>query len=219
MPVPCNTRRGVCFLLRSEKAFRVNVSVICMIAFESKPCYNSTQGSHPREVRKFDWGEWKPLESTHRRRRFFCFWRVGISIFGRHVTRQIAALLVEDSDSDATLLLNELTQAGYDVQSRTVDTAEDFLSALNAQPWDVILCDYRMPRFDGRAALKIFKEQQLDIPFIFVSGAISEEIAVGAMKAGAHDYVMKTNLKRLVPAVEREIREARERREKKVLRE
>lgn len=132
--------------------------------------------------------------------------------------KKIAVLLVEDSESDATLLLEELTQAGYDVKSKLVDTAPDFSAALDVHPWDVILCDFRMPRFDGLAALRLFKERKLDIPFIFVSGAISEEIAVEAMRAGAHDYVMKTNLRRLVPAVEREIRDAQERREKNVLR-
>ncbi|HTP12406.1 MAG TPA: PAS domain S-box protein [Bacteroidota bacterium] len=131
----------------------------------------------------------------------------------------IAVLLVEDSESDATLLLNELTQAGYDVESMRVDTAANFSAALDTRPWDVILCDFRMPSFDGLKALQLFKERRLDTPFIFVSGAISEEIAIEAMRAGAHDYVMKTNLRRLVPAVEREIHEASERREKNILRE
>ncbi len=131
--------------------------------------------------------------------------------------RLLAVLLVEDSEADATLLVSELQHAGYEIQSKLVDTADDFSAALESHPWDVILCDYRMPRFDGLAALRLFKERGRDIPFIFVSGAISEELAVEAMRAGAHDYVMKTNLKRLVPAVEREIRDALERREKDLL--
>src|ERR1019366_3105428 len=81
--------------------------------------------------------------------------------------------------------------------------------------WDLIISDYRLPRFDGLAALAVVKEKGLDLPFIIVSGFITEETAVAAMKAGAHDYVMKDNLARLAPAVERELREAASRRERR----
>ena len=82
------------------------------------------------------------------------------------------------------------------------------------QGWDIVLCDFHMPRFSGTEALKIVREQDPDVPFIFVSGAIGEDVAVGAMKAGAQDYVMKGNLKRLAPAIERELRDAAVRRER-----
>ncbi len=126
-------------------------------------------------------------------------------------------MIVEDSEPDATLLVRELEEAGYEVQSKRVDAANDFSIALDTGQWSVILCDYSMPGFDGLSALRLVRERRLDIPFIFVSGAITEEMAVDAMKMGAHDYVMKSNLKRLVAAVEREIHEANERREKNVL--
>ena len=125
--------------------------------------------------------------------------------------------MVEDSESDAALALRELTKNGRRLTVKRVDTEADFLAALDRQGWDLVLCDFSMPHFNGLTALQLFRQRNLDIPFIFVSGAISEDTAVGAMKAGAHDYVMKTNLKRLAPAVEREIREASERREKRML--
>ncbi len=133
------------------------------------------------------------------------------------MSKEISLLMVEDSESDAVLLVRELERAGYRVQSKRVVTAADFSAHLESQPWDIILCDYSVPGFNGLAALRIFNEHRCDIPFIFVSGTISEDIAVAAMKTGAHDYVMKSNLKRLVPAVEREMRDAGERREKNLL--
>ncbi len=133
------------------------------------------------------------------------------------MSKELSLLLVEDSDSDAALLVRELTLAGYEVHWKRVESSSDFCSALDSEPWNVILCDYSVPGFDGLAALRIFNDHHLDIPFIFVSGTISEDTAVDAMRSGAHDYVMKSKLKRLVPAVEREIREANERREKGLL--
>jgi two-component system sensor histidine kinase UhpB len=128
-------------------------------------------------------------------------------------------LMVEDSVRDAELILHKLSSAGYDPQYTRIETESAFLTALDTSPWDVILCDYSMPSFDGLTALRLLKEHDLDIPFIFVSGAMSEDIAVGAMKSGAHDYVMKSNLRRLAPAVERELHDALERLEKRRLRE
>jgi signal transduction histidine kinase/DNA-binding response OmpR family regulator len=128
--------------------------------------------------------------------------------------RPLRVLLVEDSEDDALLLLRELKQGGYDVTSERVDTAAAMESALESRRWDVILSDHRMPSFDAPAALKIAQRKKQDIPFIVVSGAVGENVTVEMMKAGAHDYVMKDNLARLTPAVERELAEARMRRDK-----
>jgi PAS domain S-box-containing protein len=117
-------------------------------------------------------------------------------------------LMVEDSEDDATLLQIELERSGYELMCQRVDTVAALNSALDSQKWDLIIADYAMPRFDGLAALELVKKRSLDLPFIIVSGAITDDKAVAAMKAGAHDYVMKDNLKRLGPAVQRELRDA-----------
>lgn len=127
-------------------------------------------------------------------------------------SRPLRVLLVEDSENDAALLEIELQRAGYRPQCERVETAETLAAALTRQPWDVIIADYVMPRFNGLAALAVVKEFGLDLPFIIVSGHITDDTAVAAMKAGAHDYVMKDKLARLGPAVERELREAEVRR-------
>jgi two-component system sensor histidine kinase UhpB len=127
--------------------------------------------------------------------------------------RKLHALIVEDSEPDARLLVRELRLGGFEVESQRVETAEALQQALTAQPWDVILSDYAFPQFSGDAALRIVKASGLDLPFLFVSGTIGEETAVKAMKAGAHDYVMKNNLARLTAAVERELGEAQVRKE------
>jgi len=124
----------------------------------------------------------------------------------------LQALIAEDSEEDARLLIRELRKGGYDVTTERVETPEAFREALERGTWDVVLCDYTFPRFSGSEALKIFRESRLDLPFIFVSGTIGEEAAVESMKAGAHDYVIKSRLARLCPAVERELREAADRR-------
>jgi len=126
--------------------------------------------------------------------------------------RSLRVLLVEDSEPDAVLLTRALDRGGFAVTSQRVDTPEAMDAALNSHPWDLILCDHAMPRFSAPEALEILKRHRLDIPFIIVSGYIEEETAVAAMKAGAHDYVMKDRLARLVPAVERELRDAEVRR-------
>lgn len=117
-------------------------------------------------------------------------------------------LLVEDSQDDALLLLHFLEEGGYAPQYLRVETAGQFQEALERQTWDLILADHNLPRFSGLTALKILQEKELDIPFILVSGAIGEETAVAAMKAGAHDYLLKDKLARLAPAVDRELKEA-----------
>ncbi len=123
----------------------------------------------------------------------------------------IRALIVEDSEPDMKLLLRELRQGDYDVTHERVETAAALCEALERERWDVIFCDFSLPNFSGLAALHIVRELGIDVPFIFVSGKMGEDVAVEAMKSGAHDYVMKNNLARLVPAVQRELREAVER--------
>ena len=124
-------------------------------------------------------------------------------------------LQIEDSDSDAALVRRILEKAGYQVFSERVDNAAAMRAALARRDWDLVLADYRLPQFDATAALVILHQGGQDVPFIVVSGAIGEELAVIMMKSGAHDYLMKDNLVRLVPAVERELREARTRRERR----
>ncbi|MFH0759954.1 MAG: response regulator [Bacteroidota bacterium] len=124
-------------------------------------------------------------------------------------------LVVEDSEDDALLILHEIKKGGYDIEFERVETAEDMKAALKKKAWDIVLSDYVMPHFNGLEALALLKESGFDIPFIVLSGTIGEEVAVGAMKAGAHDYLMKNNLQRLLPAVERELIESTNRRERR----
>src|SRR3954469_895378 len=119
----------------------------------------------------------------------------------------LRVLMIEDSDFDSDLLLAMLERGGYNVTPTRVETAEGLRKALE-QPWDIVIADYNLPQFDALAALEIVKASGKDVPFIIVSGGIGESTAVAAMKAGAHDYLMKDNLARLVPVVERELREA-----------
>jgi len=128
----------------------------------------------------------------------------------------IKILLVEDVERDAELVLHELKLSGLICQGRRVQTESDFRRELKGFGPHLIISDFSLPRFSGREALKIAREPDTDIPFIFVSGTIGEDAAIEAMKAGANDYVMKINLKRLGPAVQRELREAEGRREKKL---
>ncbi|MFH1381712.1 MAG: PAS domain S-box protein [Chloroflexota bacterium] len=121
--------------------------------------------------------------------------------------KPLRALIIEDSEGDALLMVRELKRGDFDVTSERVDTAETMEAALDRQEWDIIIADYSMPHFNGLTALNLMKDKAVDLPFIIVSGSISDSMAVAAMKAGAHDYVMKDNLSRLVPAVERELRE------------
>ena len=123
-------------------------------------------------------------------------------------------LIIEDSKNDTELLLHQLRRGGYDPRYVRVETAERLDAELASHAWQIILSDYSMPRFDAFAALALLHKTKLDIPFIIVSGTISEDQAVSAMKAGAHDYVLKDNLKRLIPAVQRELQEAKVRRER-----
>ena len=127
------------------------------------------------------------------------------------MTDPLRVLLVEDSEDDAALTIRALRRGGYDPTVRRVETAEAMTAAL-AEPWDLVLADYSLPHFDAPSALRLLKESGHDLPFIIVSGVVGEEAAVAAMRAGAQDYVMKSDLARLVPAIQRELREAEEHR-------
>lgn len=131
------------------------------------------------------------------------------------MNKSLRVLIVEDSMPDAELLLYELRQSGYEPTYEVVDTSEAMDEALEKQGWDIVLADYVMPSFGGLAALDLLKARGIDVPFIVVSGAIGQDIAVAAMKAGASDYVMKDNLVRLGPAIERELRDAEVRLERR----
>jgi diguanylate cyclase (GGDEF)-like protein len=124
------------------------------------------------------------------------------------MARNLRILLVEDSEDDATLLLRELRRGGYAPDSLRVDSAADLEAALAQGGWDLVITDHNLPGFSSEAALAAVKRSGVDLPVIIVSGSIGEEVAVAAMKAGAHDYIMKDNLARLVPAVARELRES-----------
>lgn len=120
----------------------------------------------------------------------------------------LRVLIIEDSEFDAQMMVNILRKGGYDPTVARVETADQLHAALAKGQWEVILADYNLPNWNALAALKIAQDSGLDLPFIIVSGGIGEDVAVEAMKAGAHDYLMKGNLNRLAPAVERELREA-----------
>ena len=124
-------------------------------------------------------------------------------------------LIVEDSEDDTLLLIRKMKKEGVVFSYIRVETAVEMNRALSEEIWDVILADYSMPHFSAPAALNILKEHKLDIPFILVSGHIGEETAVEAMKAGAHDYIRKGNMSRLIPVIQREIREAKIRQKKR----
>ncbi len=129
---------------------------------------------------------------------------------------KLKLLVVDDSEDDSILLVRELRRGGYDpLVTERVETSAGMSAALERQAWDVVTVDYAMPQFNGLEALRLLQDRGLDIPCIIVSGAIGEETAVAAMKAGAHDYIMKSNLVRLVPAIERELREVEVRRNRR----
>lgn len=124
-------------------------------------------------------------------------------------------LIVEDSEPDTELLLRELRRGGFTLEYERVDTAEGLTSALVSQSWDLIISDNAMPQMNSMQALTITQQLGLDIPFIIVSGSIGEDVAVDAMRSGAHDYLMKDNIARLIPAITRELREAHMREERR----
>jgi PAS domain S-box-containing protein len=131
------------------------------------------------------------------------------------MSRPLRVLIVEDHEADAALVVRALRQAGYDVDAQRVQTAAEMRAALEAHEWHVVIADYHLPQFDAPAALALLQETGLDLPFIVVSGTVGEDTVVAMMRAGAHDYLMKGNLARLAPAVERETRDAETRRQQR----
>jgi two-component system cell cycle sensor histidine kinase/response regulator CckA len=127
------------------------------------------------------------------------------------VSKPLRILVVEDDVNDATLVLRQIERGGYAPSWERVQDATSMRDALESGSWEVVVSDWSMPAFDAPAALAVLKESQLDIPFIIVSGTIGEQTAVEALRAGAHDFLVKDNLARLVPAIERGVREAAER--------
>jgi two-component system cell cycle sensor histidine kinase/response regulator CckA len=132
------------------------------------------------------------------------------------MNKPLRVLQIEDSESDAAFVLRVLENSGYTVTAQRVEDAGQLRAALDGGPWDIVVADYSLPQFDAAAALRIMRESGADVPLIVVSGSIGEERAVEMMRLGANDYVMKDKLARLVPAVERELREARTRQQRRV---
>ena len=126
---------------------------------------------------------------------------------------KLFVLIIEDCEADAELNVRQLRAAGYDISHQRVETAEEMIEALEMENWDLILSDYSMPNFSVQQALEIYHAKGIDIPFIVISGAIGEVKAVQLIKAGVHDYLLKLNMTRFIPVVERELREAANRRE------
>ncbi len=131
------------------------------------------------------------------------------------MNKPLHVLIVEDSESDAQLVLRELKHGGYDVEYERIETSEAMQQALSNNQWDLILSDYSLPRFSAPQALQVLKDSGLDLPFIIISGTIGEETAVNSLKAGAHDFLIKDRLARLLPAIGRELREAITRRDRR----
>lgn len=126
----------------------------------------------------------------------------------------LRVLLVEDSENDAVLILREIQKAGYAIESRRVENADQMQAALDEHGWDIITADYSLPQFDAPSALAVLQKKRLDIPFIVISGHISDDEAVALMKAGAQDYLRKDSLARLTEVLERELVQAQKRRDK-----
>jgi putative nucleotidyltransferase with HDIG domain len=131
------------------------------------------------------------------------------------MSKPLRILLIEDSEDDARLVLREVERGGYQLESERVETEEAVRAALARQLWDMIICDFSLPRFSAPKALEVLKQSGFDLPFIIVSGTIGEESAVNALKGGAHDFIIKGNYARLIPAIERELKDAATRRERR----
>jgi PAS domain S-box-containing protein len=129
------------------------------------------------------------------------------------MNKKLFVLVIENSPTDAEQNVRLLRSAGYDISYQRVETAEELTEALEFEPWDLILSEYSMPRFTVQQALEIYHAHGSDIPFIVISGAIGQVKAVQIIKAGAHDYLLKANLTRFIPVVERELRQALNRRD------
>jgi two-component system, cell cycle sensor histidine kinase and response regulator CckA len=133
---------------------------------------------------------------------------------GDPMSIRLSVLMIEDSDEESEVVIQELRRGGYDVSYERVDTPEAMNMALENRAWDVVICDFSLLYFEDDHALRLLRERNPQTPFIYVSNRSGEEIAVAALKQGAHDYVMKSSLKRLLPAIQRELKEAEQRREK-----
>lgn len=129
--------------------------------------------------------------------------------------KHLRILLIEDSEDDAKLLLREISRIGYRADHRRVETADELYAALADKTWDVVICDYSLPHLNAPQALEVLKTSGLDLPFIIISGTIGEENAIDALKAGAHDFIIKGKYARLGPAIERELKEAGIRRDRR----
>lgn len=131
------------------------------------------------------------------------------------MNQELRVIIIEDSEFDAVVMANVLEQGGYVLDFERIETAEELKKALSDRSWDLILSDYNLPDFNAPQALRILQDSKLDLPFIIISGGIGEDVAVAAMKSGAHDYLMKGQLARLVVAVERELGDAATRKARK----
>jgi PAS domain S-box-containing protein len=120
----------------------------------------------------------------------------------------LRVLIIEDSEDDVLLIIRELKKGGYNPVYERVETAAAMKKVLQEKQWDIILCDYKMPKFNAPSAIAVLKNANIDIPLIIVSGTIGEDVAIECMRLGAHDYIMKSNLSRLCPAIARELAEA-----------
>jgi PAS domain S-box-containing protein len=127
----------------------------------------------------------------------------------------LRVLVIEDSENDMLLIVRELKRGGYAPSHERVETPEGLKAALDQHEYDIVLSDHGLPRFDALMALSMITERGLDVPFIIVSGSVGETVVAAAMRSGAHDYVLKRELHRLVPAVQRALRDAEERRERR----
>ena len=126
----------------------------------------------------------------------------------------LRVLVVEDSEDDYQLLLRELRKGGYEPMTQRVETADAMVSALEQKSWDAVFSDWAMPSFSAAGALEVLTRTGIDLPFIIISGTVGEDVAVEALRRGAHDFMVKDKLARLLPAIERELREAKNRRER-----
>src|SRR6266540_6268753 len=133
--------------------------------------------------------------------------------------RPLRVLIVEDNPDDADLILLELRRGGYDPDARRVETGDEMRAAFAERTWDLVVSDYSLPTFSAPGALAVVKSLALDLPFIVVSGTIGEDIAVEAMRTGVHDFLLKGSLRRFVAAIERELREAAMRAERRRIQE
>ncbi|KQC06259.1 MAG: hypothetical protein APR62_08120 [Smithella sp. SDB] len=129
--------------------------------------------------------------------------------------QSLRTLIVDDSENDVLFIIRELKKGGYNPSYERVETADAMKKALKANTWDIILCDYKMPKFNAPSAIALLKKTKTDIPFIIVSGSIGEETAVECMRLGAQDYIMKSKLSRLCPAIARELEEVKIRNKQK----